>query len=609
MVGQDEDLTEQDDKAFESEPGTDSDTSVSLVFDDHDTRTEHPTMQNTPWISRLRSYLSIFALIILIGFAVSTGNMLISKHAAYAEDSLTGRLLDISNVECFAKYPLHESFSSGSWWNKTNVSYSVLLPDDPMRYAWFRDRKPFEPIVGDETIIAGVIYTLSAGLLKMTVLFPPLHPVESRVVHVTIRNISHAVVTEASCLIVENTWHCPLRMPSMDAAQDYTYEVTYQPKPDGVSKFSYKYNGNIPKQVAYPRIAALSCFGVDDAKDKALLIQALVESKPDLLSLQGDQTYMNVLAYGFVELMYTMNEITRNIPTLVQMDDHDYGQGNLYGAALGAENSGDGFFRPPCIVNAIQKLAMSHMPDPVSDQHLDNGIDEYFTSYTYGSVEFAVLEARKFKSESEEVGSLLGHEQEAWLKEWCSASTSPLRVILTQTPFASLATNITRPGGSTEGYIGPARPLDTTDTNGFPPDGRKRFMDIAHGCSPLILSGDQHLGMVASYDNYGISECASPAVVNDQFWRLNFEPINTPIVDYYNETHTMHRVWNMDDWVWQNFLPEETQLANDRVKAARADGFLMVNLDGQAASCEMHAYRLGHELVWSVTVPAMAKQA
>jgi alkaline phosphatase D len=269
--------------------------------------------------------------------------------------------------------------------------------------------------------------------------------------------------------------------------------------------------------VPYPKIAAMGCFGTDSTWRKPELQAAVLAEQPDLLLLQGDQSYLHYnIASGFLELVYSINNITRNVPTLVQMDDHDYGMPNIWGAGTKEEDSGSGFDKPACVINALQNMALSHLPDAATNETLENGIDIKFTSYVYGNVDFAVLEARKFKSYKGD--SLLGSEQEEWLRNvWCKHNAGAVKVVLSQTPFASLATN------ATNFYVGKGR-IDTVnvsiDSNGYPPEGRRRFMEIAQDCAPLILSGDQHLGIAVTYEDFGVSECASPAVVNDVLYVL-----------------------------------------------------------------------------------------
>eukprot|EP00559_Dactyliosolen_fragilissimus_P001594 CAMPEP_0184855792 /NCGR_PEP_ID=MMETSP0580-20130426/937_1 /TAXON_ID=1118495 /ORGANISM="Dactyliosolen fragilissimus" /LENGTH=72 /DNA_ID=CAMNT_0027350405 /DNA_START=81 /DNA_END=295 /DNA_ORIENTATION=+ len=72
-----------------------------------------------------------------------------------------------------------------------------------------------------------------------------------------------------------------------------------------------------------------------------------MSTSPDLILLSGDQTYQHTaLIHGFLQTMFAIGELTRSLPTIVQMDDHDYGQGNIFGAANGNELSGRGFEKP-----------------------------------------------------------------------------------------------------------------------------------------------------------------------------------------------------------------------------------------------------------------------
>ncbi|GKZ00755.1 hypothetical protein MPSEU_001027300 [Mayamaea pseudoterrestris] len=513
---------------------------------------------------------------------------------------------------------LHECYQSTDLepvtsreWRDTSVLPKPFPDSSGNRIDWIRSRSPMQPIAGDDTIIAGVLYTLDATTLKMNIFFAPLYPMESRRAIVYIKaddsvNAIDWVGAVAECTIREHLWYCPIRVAGLDVSHDYSYQVQYYPDPTNHPRSVFLYAGSILKQKTYPRIAAISCFGPDDTKDKVALVQSVLDTKPDLLILQGDQTYLDNIGYGFLELVYTINKLTKDIPTLVQMDDHDYGEPNLWGAANGGQSSGQGFKKPVCLVNALQALFLSHMPDPISlKKTLDNGIDIYYTNYKYGAMDFAVLESRKFKSELVN-GSLLGADQETWLRDWCSpVNDQALRVVLTQTPFAALATNASRlyaPYG-----LGPT--FQSKDSNGFPSAGRERFMDIIKGCSPLVLSGDQHLAVAVSYDNYGVSECSSPAAINDIFWRTNFNTSelkrNVSQSDAWGNQYRLLNVWNVNETIYRTFdMPSKTAFASPSDKEARADGFLVVDFDGQSATCGMHSYHREHNLVWSVKVPA-----
>jgi hypothetical protein len=208
----------------------------------------------------------------------------------------------------------------------------------------------------------------------------------------------------------------------------------------------------------------------------------------------------------------------------------------------------------------------------------------------------AILESRKYKNRKNG-DSLFGSSQEAWVQEWCE-DQSRLKVVLLQTPIALLATNVTRGG-----KIGPL-PYSSNDASTA---GRDRFMDIVKDCTQLLLSGDQHLGIAVTYDEYGVSECASPAAINDIYWRLNWLQEGRSHTNKFGMQYTLHKVWNVDKDTYQKYgNAKNTRFDDDdNMKKNRADGFLMVDLDGTTATCEMHSYRVSPEKVWEVSLPAI----
>ena len=80
---------------------------------------------------------------------------------------------------------------------------------------------------------------------------------------------------------------------------------------------------------------------------------------------------------------------------------------------------------PPWRTCRVQRTQCGHNPDPYDPTPVDQGISVYYTAFKYGSISFALLEDRKFKTapiqgadldvhESE----LLGPRQEAFLEAW-----------------------------------------------------------------------------------------------------------------------------------------------------------------------------------------------
>ena len=70
------------------------------------------------------------------------------------------------------------------------------------RFDWFLTRKPFEPFVNDTTVIAGVLYTFSDSVLKISVFFPPLYPNESTKVQIEIQGEESGKLYKDECHIL-----------------------------------------------------------------------------------------------------------------------------------------------------------------------------------------------------------------------------------------------------------------------------------------------------------------------------------------------------------------------------------------------------------------------
>jgi hypothetical protein len=85
-----------------------------------------------------------------------------------------------------------------------------------------------------------------------------------------------------------------VRFDSIPHSESYVYEVQYTADSSHTnSDYFYSYGGSVPMQKEYPRIAGVGCFGKDSTKDKDDLRNALIAQDPDILVLQGDQTYFH----------------------------------------------------------------------------------------------------------------------------------------------------------------------------------------------------------------------------------------------------------------------------------------------------------------------------
>ena len=84
-------------------------------------------------------------------------------------------------------------------------------------------------------------------------------------------------------------------------------------------------------------------------------------------------------------------ELFRNRPCITIPDDHDIGQGNLWGengkkadptAKKGIGDDG-GYFYDPEYVKMVERCQTSHLPDPFDPTPIEQGINVYYTNLNY----------------------------------------------------------------------------------------------------------------------------------------------------------------------------------------------------------------------------------
>jgi hypothetical protein len=373
-----------------------------------------------------RFLLIVFKILLLISATdCISGNAEATNSAPQDDDQL-----DFDIEACFANLPEHRELpTTRQWWNASLKSPYAKLS------SFFHSRDVFMPLENEETIIVGTLFTWSGNVLKLSAFFPPLFPQESRTASLLVQQADGTTVATKTCHIRSQIWHCLFRVDNLsppNANDEFMYEIQYQPDPNN-SALIFTYDGFLPAPVDNPRIVALGCFGLDKTNTQKESLVVARHNSPDLLLLQGDQTYYHGhLGFGFLNLLYSIHDLTRSTPTVVQMDDHDYGEGNLRGAGYSSvDTSGAGFSKSVCLINALQEMCLAHNPDRVNPGTLENGIDIYHSNYHYGSPDFAILEARKFKNKGGET-SLLGDEQEEWLEGWCSDSQYRRKIVLAQ---------------------------------------------------------------------------------------------------------------------------------------------------------------------------------
>lgn len=432
-------------------------------------------------------------------------------------------------------------------------------PDDPDSAArgewWKTERKGYLDLnVPRDQVICFALYTVSDGTLKMTAQLYPLLPDESRTVTLEIEE-GDTWREVAAATVVEPGWAALLRVPDWDHSRDRNYRVRH----DGGSEFAGRIRRD-PSEKKEIVVAALSCNSNKDRGDRQEYVRAITSLDPDLLFFAGDQSYdhkQHTAAWLLFGRQF--GELIRDRPTVTIPDDHDIGQGNLWGeGGIEADSmAGDsgGYFFPPWYVQMVERSQTAHLPDPYDPAPVARGIGVYYTSLRIGGVDFAIIEDRKFKSGPKgkipQQGprpdhlndpaydpatidlpdlTLLGPRQldflRAWGQDWDGVR---MKAVLSQTAL----------GGAAHLH-GPKhdRLHADLDSNGWPQAGRDRALREIRRAFAVHIAGDQH---VSTLTRHGVDDWNDaawsfvvPAIVNNYYSRWwspvqpgrNYDPDN-----------------------------------------------------------------------------------
>jgi len=390
-----------------------------------------------------------------------------------------------------------------------------------------------------DQVVAFALYTHDHGVLKISAQLYPLKPDEHREVRLELkragqwREVGRAAVQYPG-------WSAHFRLNAWDNTQDVPYRVRHGEKA--------AFEGLIRKDPIHKDVivvASLSCDSNADRGDRREIVDKLKQQDPDLLFFAGDQSYDHKehtaawLVWG-----WQFRDVIKDRPVITIPDDHDIGQGNVWGEGgiVADSSAGDsgGYFYPADYVNMVQRCQTWHLPDCPDPQLLAQGITVYFTRLRVGGVDFAVLEDRKFKSGPKgkipqmgprpdhirEPGydpkridlpglKLLGDRQlaflDAWGQDWTGAR---MKAALSQTAFCG-AVHL---HGSKENRL-----LADLDCNGWPQTGRNQALAALRRALACHLCGDQHLAVVVKHGinqfrdgPYGFT---NPAIINSYYGR------------------------------------------------------------------------------------------
>jgi hypothetical protein len=375
------------------------------------------------------------------------------------------------------------------------------------------------PEVPRHEVICFALYTVHRGVLKLTAQLYPLEAGEPRTVRLEIRRDGSWTEVARTEVIVPG-WTAPFRLPDWDSSRDVPYRVRH-----GASAV---YEGLVRRDPVEKDTLVVAAFTGNSNADrgpKPDILRNVRAHDPDLLFFSGDQVYDHGQHYAAWLLFgRQFGDIIRDRPTITIPDDHDVGQGNLWGAGgkkshIPAGDDG-GYVMDAEFVKEVERAQTSHLPDPYDPTPVGQGIGVYYTALTWGGVSFAILEDRKWKSGPRGLvpqmgprpdhvsdpafdpatfdvpgAELLGARQLRFLEEWATDwRGAQMKAVLSQTIFANAA--------HIHGSVG-GRLVADLDSNGWPQAGRNKALAAIRKSFALMVGGDQHLATVI---RHGIDE-------------------------------------------------------------------------------------------------------
>jgi hypothetical protein len=399
------------------------------------------------------------------------------------------------------------------------VASSLAFGQDPVQPLARRNEPLVIPKVSKDQIICFALYTVQRGVLKLTAQLYPLEANDPRQVRLEIKQgESWKQIAETD--VIARGWTAPFRVENWDASRDVPYRVRHGR--------SAVYEGLIRRDPIDKETIVVAAFTGNSNADrgpKQDILENVRAHDVDLLFFSGDQVYDHGKHYAAWLLFgRQFGDIIRDRPTITIPDDHDVGQGNLWGAGGKKSNvaAGDdgGYVMDAEFVKEVERAQTSHLPDPYDPTPIGQGIGVYYTALTWGGVSFAIIEDRKWKSGPRGLvpqmgprpdhvddptfdprkidlpgAELLGGRQLKFLEEWATDwSGAEMKAVLSQTIFANAA--------HIHGNVG-GRLIADLDSNGWPQAGRNSALAAIRKSFSLMIGGDQHL---ATAIHHGIDE-------------------------------------------------------------------------------------------------------
>ena len=429
-----------------------------------------------------------------------------------------------------------DSLCTNDWWNRpANPIIDLKVPRDQ--------------------VVAFGIYTLHNRVLKLSAQLYPLYPKETREVRLEIeKDGSWTEVARQN--INDIGWSATFRITEWDDGKNIKYRLRHGE--NAVFEGLIRANPRDKKEIV---VAALSCNSNKDRNLRPEYTRNINHQNPDLVFFAGDQSYDHAEhTAAWLKFGLAFREIFRERPCVTIPDDHDIGQGNLWGEGGKASKSSaghdGGYFYHPGYVKMVERQQCAHLPDPYDPTPVGQGIGVYYTNLLLGGIDFAIIEDRKFKTGPEGRHPmkgprpdhirdpkydpkaidtpglrLIGERQEAFLTDWAARRDGvAIKAVLSQTSFC---------GGVHLHGSRDNRLHADLDSNGWPQTARNRALELIRKARAVHIGGDQHLACVV---RHGIDEHRDgpwsfivPAIANSYYgrwwWPEDEKPGAHPVAD------------------------------------------------------------------------------
>lgn len=447
-------------------------------------------------------------------------SLLLLQNCNSESESTTKKSFGPEDVPVTAPFIDLDTLATNDWWNRDSSDIINLK-------------------VPREEVVAFGIYTVSNNTLKLSAQLFPLYPDETREVQLEImegdqwKEIQKQQVNDIG-------WSALFRVENWDSTKDIPYRLRHG---QGATFTGLIRKDPVEKEEIV--LAALSCNSNKDRGMRENYVRNINHHNPDLLFFAGDQSYDHKEhTAAWLKFGLQFRDLFRDRPCITIPDDHDIGQGNLWGESgkKATSSAGDdgGYFYDADYVKMVERCQTAHLPDPFDPTPIKQGIGVYYTNLVMGGVDFAIIEDRKFKSGPKdkipqqgprpdhirnpeydpasidlEGLVLLGDRQLQFLEEWGNSRDGiAMKAVLSQTGFC---------GGAHIHGSQDNRLHADLDSNGWPQTGRKKAIQALKNANAVHIAGDQHLATVIHHgiEQYGDGPWAFvvPAIVNNYYSR------------------------------------------------------------------------------------------